>query len=1568
MNEHALEPSKSPSRKHLAKKAIHYYEQLKEWHDYDQKKSPQVTTDKKNSISRSRSTITATLPHAPSEEIYVDEQHRKKHMEELKCLMKKELGKAEHDGALDFSRQEIAKAYTGYPEFMRRESPYSSTNQGHKPHGLEDIHTNTHVIKPLIEELKEAVVEASHIYEGDKDSLNHDDSYLGREYTKIHPSNTKAGGGQQSDKLFPLELKHANEYNESPYKSRFDHHQRMAKEIRRLQYASEISSHNRSRSTINSQRPSGPLRDTVKDALVQRAPPRIPPASLSIDYCRKEKEKPIIVLRVDTSKELRVVFRPSGPTRDDEEEIDRNKASQGMVEQIEPSPFRYTPEYDDTSKEVKELRHKPIINRTPAPQSQPDDIVGQRPTPIRMNITLTQEMPPAYEDKNDYALNNMKSRDREVISSPELDNEIDSPMHSNYQEKSDHPMTYRTQSVRSSLIPPSEPDLDSEVDKVRPHQLQEKRKSLTLIFDKTTIDKPTHSIPVLRPSELFSKLLEQGVFITRIPLSHRIQPFSGIISKKLEKCYAHKIYQQPKIQSLHFEQWSKSIEMTYFHKPAKEDKKEPFKPKLSSPFSKNTQQPTPPPFVPKGPIILPKIMPKLIPSPEFIKNPLESCYVHNVQARPLVSPITSPLLFKHLDYASLTLPSKSQPKLFSQPKPADKPKIVHFQATKPFKPVPLSPQKSLPKPSPNITDSPVLSPSPENYSQNMSYTYIHKIHNSHRLNPSPDRYSLKTETMYARINKPVIPSLNQSRQEEYSYAYKVYERPSIHSSPESSRYEEKHMQYLPYKDRDDDHYLFEKPQEKIRVHPKLIEIKEETTYINNPLWKLSHNNQDEVDAISAQHSDNSSVLEEDMRGDLDDHPTEHDSHMSVPAVPQFLIYPPQADARSLNQENTTGEPLRSFHSIDELSLEPMIPNNRTDPIHKFPVWIIAPHEPIPCLLSSPDGFSIDTDSGKLEIKNGDRVVLESAEYGRLPKITDVVRAPTEDLQGKCDFFVKSSDGKAYPVVVMLREISNKNVTNCSLYDPEQKKVGRALFKLVNKESSNKVPTYFYNGILLEDTGKVSEVLVKRSHDSFVIVKRGPQNITKQKVKSENSSNLQGTPVSILTVETPIPIGNTSKGKKTELVIFAKKEYKPFKSKLLEGEMGKAECEDGQSFEGPLLLEGLNDPEVFLLIPPSQRSTQNTPKYVVIDFDTNTEHKELQQLKEKVLELAKGRRDSRRNPTYYPGGDSKNKENRDKSNPNDSKMKSTKKDKLTPALSQQSAIHRNSRPNDINYQKLIKDPIKNSAPEESWKELESASQQDNLFHQHSPPDISPPAVSHKEVKLAKTDQSTVTNNPIKKYSSATSESIKNTQTAKTLPSSGHTTGALPTPMQSVFHMGLMSNNLTPTRSKYNSTLSPAPSAHTHQHNDKSKNTSSGHTPEKTLQVLGQKSATSSLHSPLESQARLQVDLGHKGSMMHFEGIGKMLVPEVSLRDKSTVCYSDQLKYLKEKAARAILDFWRYSKMRQSVRAKAELKYLPARKMLMSRSQYRKFLLHHTSLPGTISVEKALKSYLKLGNKV
>jgi hypothetical protein len=143
------EGSKSPTRKMLIKKIIQYEENLKELHKYDSKKSRQQSTEANPRQSTSRSPQHTTVESKYIDEVYVDEDHRKVKLVKLKELMVSELSKAESDKALHFKKEDIDKAYAGYPQFMHR---YDSQRGSFDRSSINN--KESHIKRPLIEELK----------------------------------------------------------------------------------------------------------------------------------------------------------------------------------------------------------------------------------------------------------------------------------------------------------------------------------------------------------------------------------------------------------------------------------------------------------------------------------------------------------------------------------------------------------------------------------------------------------------------------------------------------------------------------------------------------------------------------------------------------------------------------------------------------------------------------------------------------------------------------------------------------------------------------------------------------------------------------------------------------------------------------------------------------------------------------------------------------------------------------------------------------------------------------------------------------------------------------------------------------------------------------------------------------------------------------------------------------------------------------------------------------------------------------------------------------------------------
>jgi hypothetical protein len=229
MQAHGDESFQSPSRRHLAKKALQYYEELREQEDWDRKRP--------SSHSRERKYLPATTEtrshQYPVDEVYIDQDHRREQLENLTNLMKEEIERVEPNYPSSHPNQ---RKYLYTDSYRSRDNSRNKASQNNTMRAS-STHTFT---QPLIEDLKDAVGEAEHIYLHNK-TMKPTSSY----YTsRLNDSKNKSVRSPESNsKLFHVEIEKQNSYKQSPLRDRFDHHQKKAKEIRRAQYAANVNLH-----------------------------------------------------------------------------------------------------------------------------------------------------------------------------------------------------------------------------------------------------------------------------------------------------------------------------------------------------------------------------------------------------------------------------------------------------------------------------------------------------------------------------------------------------------------------------------------------------------------------------------------------------------------------------------------------------------------------------------------------------------------------------------------------------------------------------------------------------------------------------------------------------------------------------------------------------------------------------------------------------------------------------------------------------------------------------------------------------------------------------------------------------------------------------------------------------------------------------------------------------------------------------------------------------------------------------------------------------------------------------
>jgi hypothetical protein len=145
--------------------------------------------------------------------VYEDTEHRRIKLHKLKELMMNELEKGATDGGLDPDYETLSKLHPGYPTFMKElETP---------EHMLEDHHHTN--VKVFLESKIETFDKGP-----EEDSINEE------------IEDEEEPNAEGSSKLYHIVANKSVVSTNKTEETHFDFHQRKAKEIRRLQYASTI--------------------------------------------------------------------------------------------------------------------------------------------------------------------------------------------------------------------------------------------------------------------------------------------------------------------------------------------------------------------------------------------------------------------------------------------------------------------------------------------------------------------------------------------------------------------------------------------------------------------------------------------------------------------------------------------------------------------------------------------------------------------------------------------------------------------------------------------------------------------------------------------------------------------------------------------------------------------------------------------------------------------------------------------------------------------------------------------------------------------------------------------------------------------------------------------------------------------------------------------------------------------------------------------------------------------------------------------------------------------------------
>jgi hypothetical protein len=229
--------SRSPIKKQLAKRIVTYFDQL------DDARSRERSSERKGSRSRSTSKR-SVIEYEKDVEPYEDVELRKKKLEDLKELMKKELFKAKTEGVTQPQPDDIYKSVHGYPSFMKSSRTHEQYRR--KPTAEADLHAFKKSIHKLLEERvlkaegKNIEEEESMDIEELHQSIVSPEKYQESVVISKDPNNKSGEENLFDEQLYPIETKKTIKSKNSIEGSAFDFHQRKSKEIRRLQYAASF--------------------------------------------------------------------------------------------------------------------------------------------------------------------------------------------------------------------------------------------------------------------------------------------------------------------------------------------------------------------------------------------------------------------------------------------------------------------------------------------------------------------------------------------------------------------------------------------------------------------------------------------------------------------------------------------------------------------------------------------------------------------------------------------------------------------------------------------------------------------------------------------------------------------------------------------------------------------------------------------------------------------------------------------------------------------------------------------------------------------------------------------------------------------------------------------------------------------------------------------------------------------------------------------------------------------------------------------------------------------------------
>jgi hypothetical protein len=705
-------------------------------------------------------------------------------------------------------------------------------------------------------------------------------------------------------------------------------------------------------------------------------------------------------------------------------------------------------------------------------------------------------------------------------------------------------------------------------------------------------------------------------------------------------------------------------------------------------------------------------------------------------------------------------------------------------------------------------------------------------------------------------------------------------------------------------------------------------------------------------------------------------PEPESSEEEVEVVPLVDLQPANKDR---NDENTNDADQQE-HEYEE---EPEIPEHvplRSDPKERFNIWTVIDRNSIPSYISSPDGFLINEEDEKIEIKEGDEVLLEPKEKYKFKPTKGVVHKP-EERDGDCDFVVIDSKKRRYPIQVTERRIKRPlDSSNCTLYDSKGNLIGRAQVDLTDKDPKTGRPIEYCKGVLLDSDNDVSLCLVKRVTPENLLLKNGDGEVRKETVVNEEDYTLdEETTVTCLTLEKK----NPDKKGFPDMVFLFNKRSKIENHPLFENELSKAVCEDGNDYEGPLKVQ--EDPEENQLWMNNNPREGKKAEFINIDLDEKTDAREISELIRKIEELARRRKKKRSNldGIDFTILDQKGRRlkvsirNEDDDEPLDSSVENyedvvdpesiyyrvefdgktmTPTDIKKKGGSSPSPKKRTSDSKEIQEKKTPKREIKTQKParQEEIEEKPPA----KVTSQGSKPDGAKKSI--KSTKAPSRPAPEETNRREERPREGSSSPARDEEpryVGRRVPQEEAKGRSDRTPNRD------LDARTRPDRESSKRTVK-------YEKETQQKSTPSKKPAQKPAAT--QNSNSGKRQNSGQAKVRIQMDMGDEGTL-DFEGYGETEANRRPVQPfdgpRSPANYSNRIRDIQQRAARAIQTYYRYHQNKAKLRSNKRKEFEAIkRKLNNNRLMYSGFVTYYLNLPKHTDLDHALKSYANMLDKI